>query len=134
LLSSVSRAYSNIPGSDDKKAQLLVQLKSLIVQYGCPVIFLTLNPGDNFSPLALFYSGEEIDLTNFEPDHYPYEDRARRLVTNPLAVVEYFHNTIRSIIEGPLKKGLFGELQHHFGTIEYQNRGTPHIHLAVRVY
>ena len=92
---------------------------------------MTLNPADNFSPLALFYAGEEIDLSDFEPDRYPYEDRARRMINNPLAVVQYFHNTVRSIIEGPLQKGLFGELQHHFGTIEYQNRGTPHIHLAV---
>jgi hypothetical protein len=133
LLGSLSRAYASIPGSDDKKAQLLVQLKSLIVRHGCPVIFLTLNPSDNFSPLALFYAGEEIDLSSFQSDDFPYQDRARKLIGNPLAVVEYFHNTVRSIIEGPLKDGLFGEMQHHFGTIEYQNRGTPHIHLAVRI-
>jgi hypothetical protein len=95
---------------------------------------MTLNPADNFSPLALFYAGEEIDLSDFEPDLYPYEDRARRMINDPLAVVQYFHNTVRSIIDGPLKKGLFGELQHHFGTIEYQNRGTPHIHLAVILF
>lgn len=101
-----------------------MQLKSLIVRYGCPIIFLTLNPADNFSPLALFYAGEEIDLTSLEADHFPYEDRVRKLLNNPLAVVDYFHNTIQSIIEGPLKRGLFGELRHHFGTIEYQKPGS----------
>jgi hypothetical protein len=97
----------------------------LIVQYGCPIIFMTLNPADNHSPLALLYAGERIELREFDPDHYPYQDRVRNMVSNPLAVVEYFHNTIQTIIEGPLKGGLFGDLLHHFGTIEYQGRGTP---------
>jgi Helitron helicase-like domain at N-terminus len=50
---------------------------------------------------------------------------------NPLAMVEHFHTTIKTIINGPLKQGLFGDMRHHYGTIEYQGRGTPHIHLAI---
>ena len=53
------------------------------------------------------------------------------VLDNPLGMVEYFHTTIKTIIEGPLKHGLFGEMRHHYGTIEYQRRGTPHIYLAI---
>jgi len=53
------------------------------------------------------------------------------LLPNPLAVVEYFLNMVRAIIEGVLKRGMFGELVHYYGTIEYQGRFTPHIPMAV---
>ena len=46
-------------------------------------------------------------------------------------MVEYFHSMVMTIIENVLKAGAFGELAHHFGTIEYQGRHTPHIHLVV---
>jgi hypothetical protein len=46
-------------------------------------------------------------------------------------VVEYFHTTVNIIINTLLKGGIFGELAHHYGTIEYQGRGTPHTHLLV---
>jgi hypothetical protein len=120
-----------LDGSDDKKSHLLVQMKSLVVGYGLPLIFLTLNPADNYSPLALFYAGEEIDLNEFDADLYPYKNRVDLLLNNPVAVLLYFHHTIRAILSGPIQMGLFGPLLHYYGTIEYQGRGTPHIHLAI---
>ena len=131
LLNSVSRTCINLDGSDERKSHLFVDLKSSIVFFGLPIIFLTLNPGDNYSPLALFYIGKQIDPRQFEPGLYPYEDRVRTLLDNLLAVVEYFHTTVRAIINGPLTGGLFGPLLQYFGTIEYQGRGTPHLHLLV---
>ncbi len=91
LLNLISRTCTNLNGSDERKSHLFVDLKSSIVFFGLPIIFLTLNPGDNYSPLSLFYAGEQIDPMQFEPDLYPYEDRVRTLLGNPQAVVEYFH-------------------------------------------
>ena len=102
-----------------------------MIYHGCPIIFLTLNPGERHSPIALFYAGEKIDLESFDPELYSSEERLKRMVDNPLAVVEYFHSMVTAIIEKVLKGGVFGELIHHFGTIEYQGRYTPHIHMAV---
>jgi hypothetical protein len=38
---------------------------------------------------------------------------------------------INTIIDQVFKKGLFGDLHHYYGTIEYQGRGMPHIHITV---
>ena len=65
------------------------------------------------------------------PEEYSFTDRVSKLLQNPLSVVEYFHNTVQGIVEGVLKKGLFGEVTHYYGTIEYQGRFTPHMHMAV---
>jgi Helitron helicase-like domain at N-terminus len=119
LLSSISRTSTTLDESDDKKSHLLVELKSSVVYYGLPLIFVTLNPADNYSPLALFFAGEKIDLANFDPDLYPYKDRVDTLLNNPIAVLLYFHHTIQAILGGPLRNGLFGPLLHYYGTIEY---------------
>jgi len=131
LLKMIARIGSTAAGSDEKKSYLLTQLKCSMIYYGCPIIFLTLNPAESHSPIALFYAGETIDPESFEPRLYSSEDRLRRTIDNPLAVVEYFHSMVTTIIEKVLKAGVFGELAHHFGTIEYQGRHSPHIHLAV---
>ena len=107
---------------------MLVQLKSSI---GCPAIFLTVNPHERYSPIALFYAGEETDIRKVQPKWYSLSQRFKRTLNNPLAMVEYFHNMITAIIEDVLKQGIFGEVSHCYATIEYQGRDTPHIHPAV---
>ena len=130
-LKMISRIGTTAAGSDEKKSHLLARLKSAMVYHGCPTIFLTLNPAETHSPIALFYAGEDINVQQFDPLRYSSEHRLQRMMNNPLAVVEYFHSMVTIIIEKILKGGIFGELAHHFGTIEYQGRKTPHIHLAV---
>ena len=113
---------------------MLAQLKSSIVHFGCPLIYLTINPHERYSPIALFYAGEDIDIQNFQSKWYSLSQRLKKTLNNPLAVVEYFHNMITAIIENVLKEGIFGEVNHYYATIEYQGRGTPHMHLAVSIY
>ena len=131
LLRAVDRIGASALGSDAKRFLMFSCLKSSVIYHCLPIIYLTLNPGDLHSPLALFYAGEEIDITEFLPHDYSPSVRNTRMSQNPLAVVEYFHTTIKTILSTLIKGGLFGEVAHHYGTIEYQGRGTPHIHLLV---
>lgn len=133
LLKGVARVGSSAAGSDQRKSYMLAQLKSSIVQFGCPLIFITINPHERYSPLCLFYAGEKIDVKNFHPNLYSLASRLRMTLKNPLAVVEYFHTMVSAIIEHMLKGGMFGDVAHHYATIEYQGRGTPHTHLAVSI-
>jgi Helitron helicase-like domain at N-terminus len=120
LLRLVSRIGTHAPGSDAKKSCMLVQLKSTIMKHGLPLIFLTLNPGERDSPLALYYAGADIDMKDFDPDQYPDEEWLSMMMDNPLATVEYFHNTVRAVLQGPIKGGMFGKLLQYYGVIEYQ--------------
>ena len=132
LLRAVDRVGASALGSDAKRFHMFSCLKSSVIYHGLPIIYLTLNPGDLHSPLAILYAGEEIDMTDFLPADYSPESRRATMAQNPLAVIEYFHTTIRTILSTLIKGGLFGEVLHHYGTIEYQGRGTPHIHLLVQ--
>src|SRR5579859_2631710 len=131
LLAMVNTIGTKDPGSEERKSHLLARLKSATVYHGLPQIFITLNPADNNSPIALFYAGERIDVKSFHPQLYTVGHRLKTMLDNPLSVVEYFRNTIDTILETMLKGGMFGELIHYHGPIEYQGRGTPHAHLVV---
>jgi Helitron helicase-like domain at N-terminus len=72
-------------------------------------------------------------LWETEIDCGGFESGEKVMLDNPLAVVEYFRNTLNAIIEKMLKGGMFGELIHYQGPIEYQGRGTPHAHLVVHI-
>ena len=99
LLSHINRIEATSAGSDEKKSHTLTELKSSIVHYGCSIVFLTLNPGDQHSPLVLYYAGQEIDLKTFDPHLWSSTKRLEVVMDNPLAMVEYFHTTIKAIIE-----------------------------------
>lgn len=131
LLRSIGRLGCNAPGSDAKKATSLPRLKSIVVDYGLPIIFLTINPGERYSALSLLYAGIDIDINDFVPERFPYLERMRSMLANPLAVIDYFHNTVAAITAAVIEGGMFGEGARHYGIIEYQGRGTPHIHILV---
>ena len=131
LLKAITQVGSSSASSNEKKSHMLVELKSSVIYHGCPIIFLTLNPGDLHSPISLYYAGEKIDPKCFLPQWYTASYRLKIMLQNPLAVVEYFHTLVDTIIETVFKQQLFGDLRHYYGTIEYQGRGTPHIHLTV---
>jgi PIF1-like helicase/Helitron helicase-like domain at N-terminus len=132
LLSMVGTIGSSAPGSEQRKSYDLARMKSATVYFGLPQIFLTLNPGDNASPVALFYAGEKIDVKTFHPKLYSAATRLRTMLDNPLAVVDYFRNTVNTILKTMLNGGMFGELVHYHGPIEYLGRGPPHAHLLVQ--
>jgi hypothetical protein len=54
LLEMVRTIGSAAPGSDERKSYDLARMKSATVYFGLPQIFITLNPADNVSPVALF--------------------------------------------------------------------------------
>jgi len=131
LLAMISSIGSTAPGSEEKKSYELAQLKSFMIHFDLFVIYLIFNPEENNSLIALLYAEENIDVEAFSPQLYAAEERLNMMLKNPLAVVEYFHNTINTILRTLLKEGMFGELIHYYDSIEYLERGSPHTHLVI---
>ena len=112
--------------------RMLVQLKSFIVYFWCPLIFLTINFHERYIPIALFYAGDNIEIRKFQSKLYSLSLRLKRTLGNPLAVVEYCHIMIIDIIQDILKEGMFGEMSQYCATMEYHGPSeTPHTHLGV---
>src|SRR5438046_5622602 len=48
LLKGVARIGSTMSGSDEWKSYMLAQLKSSIIHFRCPIIYLTINPHERY--------------------------------------------------------------------------------------
>jgi Helitron helicase-like domain at N-terminus len=116
---------SSAPGTEQKKSHDFTRMKSATVYFGLPQIFITFNPADNVSPVALLYAGKKIEVQTFHPKLYSAAKRLGTMLHNPLAVVEYFRNTVDTIVKTMLKRGMFGELVHYHGPVEYLERAPP---------
>jgi hypothetical protein len=67
LLVMIDTIGSTAPGSEEHKSYDFARMKSVMVRFDLPQIFITLNPVDNISPVALFYSTQNIDVKTFHP-------------------------------------------------------------------
>src|SRR5436190_11090150 len=86
LLKGVARIGSTASGSDERKSYMLAQLKSSIIHFSCPLIYLMINPHERYSPITLFYAGEDIDVHKFQSKWYSLSKRLKRTLNNPLAI------------------------------------------------
>ena len=55
----------------------------------------------------------------------------QRANDRPDLVATVFNLKVLSLLDDLLKKDIFGRVTAHFGTIEYQKRGLPHLHLLI---
>ena len=130
-------------------------MMGLVVYYGLPCIFITINPSDISNPIVSFWhetGKEEFDLDTLLPLFPSQAARAKMVADDPVHGSEMFHTVIEAFLKaflgfdakngdgelhGPLlNKTIFtgsegGGLNAYFGTVECQNRGSLHLHMLV---
>lgn len=132
LFRHIKTIGGRVMGSAYSRTALRTKLHALIYNQGLPHIFLTLNPADIHSPLALYFAGEDIDLDNFQANKMmdTYK-RAAIIASHPVATAKSFHTLISNIINTLIVGGILGPIKAYFGTVESQGRGSLHLHLLV---
>jgi hypothetical protein len=119
-------------GSTHARAALRTKIHALIYHEGLPSIFVTLNPADIHSPIALYFAGVQIDLDNVQKEKLmdAYK-RAEIIASHPVATAKYFHLLITNILNTMITGGVLGPTKAYFGTVESQGRGSLHLHLLI---
>ncbi|CAF1466427.1 unnamed protein product [Adineta steineri] len=100
--------------------------------FNLPNIFLTLNPADIHSPVALYFAGVKLDLDNVQAEQLmdAYK-RAEIIASHPVATAKFFHILISNILDTMILGGVVGPVKAYFGTVESQGRGSLHLHLLI---
>ncbi|CAF4931494.1 unnamed protein product [Rotaria socialis] len=113
-------------GSAYSRAALRIRIHAL------PSIFLTLNPADIHSPVALYFAGVNLDLDNIRIEQLmtTYK-RAETIACHPIATAKFFHLLITNILDTMIVGGVLGPVKAYFGTVENQGRGSLHLHLFI---
>jgi len=134
---------SNVVGSNFHRHSLSYEIKALMMIYGLPTFFVTVNPADLNHPLVLHFAGKDINLDRpFTDGWLDKAQRARLVASNPVAVAKFFNTLItiwlKTIVGAntnpPHEKGIFGRTQAHYGTVETQGRGSLHLHLLFWIH
>ena len=136
LLHMIETIAVKVPGSFAEKLKLRAEIRGLMVRYGMPGFWITINPSDLQNPLVLIlagitYSGEIFAAANSKI-------RLAAATSNPAAVAEFFHCVCKAFFDGLLasnsgEMGVLGDISNHFGVVETNGRGMLHMHAMVWV-
>jgi hypothetical protein len=132
LMKQIKTVGGNVMGSAYSRAALRTQIHALIFNQGLPSIFMTINPADIHSRVALYFAGVDLDLDTILPETIPstYE-RAQIIAAHPVATARFFNVLISSILKCMVDKGVLGPVKAYFGTVENQGRGSLHLHILM---
>ncbi|CAF1598300.1 unnamed protein product [Adineta ricciae] len=132
LMKQIRAVGGNVMGSAYSRSALRTQIHALIFNQDLASIFMTINPSDIHSRIALYFAGVNLDLDKIVPEVLPstYE-RAQIVAAHPVATARYFNVLITSILKCLVEQGVLGPIKAYFGTVENQGRGSLHLHILM---
>lgn len=135
LLRSLSLYGYRQPMSRESRLTMRRKIKSLIVRYGIPAIWFTLNPNDITNPvklrLAAYRMRDADEAEAFLSSLDQVYKRARLAVSDPLSSAIFFHREISLFFKHYVRVGedsVFGRVSQYFGAVETNERGALHLH------
>ena len=133
LLSQVKAVGGKVMGSAYSRSALRNQIHGLIFNQGLPSIFLTINPADINSRVALYFAGVDLDLDAIIPSNLPSTyQRAEIIASHPVATAKFFHQLVTTVLETMITgEKVLGPVKAYFGTVENQGRGSLHLHMLI---
>jgi hypothetical protein len=142
LMKRLKIVTGHAKGSYSSRLAMRSKIQSMNYIYGCPAIFLTINPCDIHSQLAMTIAGQAFDPVTL--NGFPVRsERERILASDPVACAKFCNLIFESTIQYLLgffpkdhcfhKKniGIFGKPLAYAGTIEEQGRKALHMHLLL---
>lgn len=132
LMKHIKTVGGRVMGSAHSRSALRTKIHALCFYLGLPSLFVTINPADIHSPVALYFSGIDLNLDKILAEDMPttYE-RAQIIATHPVATAKFFNILIKNILKCLILGGVVGPTSAYFGTVESQGRGSLHLHLLI---
>jgi hypothetical protein len=133
VINDLDHIAGNVKGSTTSKKYMRNEIWSLVTHCGAPSWYITLSPADTKHPICLYYAGSK---TKFEPTFEKEGDRIRKVCSNPVASARFFHFLVEVFVDVVLGvksnyRGLYGDTQAYYGTVEQQGRLSLHLHLLL---
>ena len=131
----IFRSMRNTPQyfEDRKKA-----IFAMIRQLGLPTWFMSLSAADTRWKDLLIILGQFVDhktYTSDEIEEMDWEDKCRLIRSDPVTCSRYFDNRVNEFLNYVLKSSHnpLGKVTDYFTRIEFQKRGSPHVHMLLWV-
>ena len=115
--------------------RFLYEVLSMVKQLGLPSYFMTLSCADlRWNELVEIISKlNGTHLTQEEIQNMSYFDRTKVINSNPVLLARHFQYRVETFFKEIMLSGHIGELKHYAIRVEFQVRGSPHIHYLIWV-
>ena len=129
----IFRTLRNSPPYLEKRKK---DLFALIRSLGLPTWFCSLSAGDTRWKDLLRTLGKLIDGKTYSDDDIDkmtWNEKSRLVKSDPVTCARHFDNRVQQFINSVLKSDLnpVGPLEDFFYRVEFQHRGSPHIHMLM---
>jgi hypothetical protein len=123
-----------VPGSFAQKLRMRSEIRGLIIRFGMPAFWITINPSDLRSPLVIILAGVEYSDDILSASNSAI--RGATATSNPVAVASFFHYICTAVLEGLFASGrhhtgILGDVLNHYGVVETNGRGMLHLRAMV---
>ena len=127
------RIFKNIRSSPPYFEHKKKDLMAMIRQLGIPTLFISLSAADTkWTELlqSIYLLIHKKDITQDEIENMPWTEKCELISKDPGTCARYFNNRVQKFFKHILKSphSPFGILANSFYRIEFQHRGSPHIH------
>ncbi|KAM4061443.1 PIF1-like helicase [Hirsutella rhossiliensis] len=135
LLRSLSLYGYRQPMSRELRLSMRHKILALIVRYGVPAIWITINPNDITNPVKLRLAAHRARDPEAAEEFLRGIDasfkRARLSVSDPMSSAIFFHREMTLFFKHYVNAGgesIFGRISQYYGAVETNERGSLHVH------
>ena len=121
---------NSVKGTPAYWKKFLFEVLAMVKQLGLPTFFMTLSCADlrwnELISIIAKLKGE--DLSDEIINNLSYFERSRYLNLNPVLLARHFQYRVEVFFKEIVVNGLFGKIIYYAIRVEFQVRGSPHIH------
>ena len=128
------RFMNNLKGTPAYWKRFLYETLAMIKQLGLPTWFMSFSCADLRWPeiIEIIQKIKGTEMTEEEIRNLSYKERTDILQSNPVLLARHFQYRVECFFKTVLAKDtLGGTLKHYSVRVEFQARGSPHIHCMV---
>ena len=112
------------------------ELFATVRQLGIPTFFVSLSAADTRWPYLLQSLGRIVDHKEYslqEIQEMSFQNRTRLINSDPVTCARFFDRRFQFFLKHILYKPPYplGKISDHFYRIEFQHRGSPHVHMIL---
>lgn len=138
ILKHIEFVSGRVQGSLTGRKYMRNELKSLTIDIGVPIYFVTFALPEFNNRLCLYFCGYPIDILANSTVLPDYNVRLRSVNSNPVASARFFDHMVNCFLQyivrvGDSRGGVFGQVSHYYGTVEAQAREALHLHIVLWV-
>ena len=127
------KIFKNIRSSPPYFEQKRKDLMAMIRQLGIPTLFISLSAADTkWTQLlqSIYIQTHKKIISLNELELLPWPEKCKLISSDPGTCALYFNDRVKKFIKNILKSPFspLGHLENFFYRVEFQHRGSPHIH------